>query len=39
MRAVNESRLKKSDSKPSEIIPGIYLGSIGSVYNKQYLKK
>jgi hypothetical protein len=37
IKAMSAMRLSKEDSKPSEIIPGLFIGSIGAAYNRESL--
>jgi len=39
MKALSAIKLCKEDNVPAEIIPGLYIGSIGSAYNQESLKK
>jgi hypothetical protein len=39
IKAMSAMKMTKDDSVPAEIIPGLYLGSIGAAFNKESLKK
>ena len=38
IKAMSAMKLCRTDNTPSEIIPGLFLGSIGAAYNKDSLK-
>ena len=38
IKAMSAMKLTREDNVPAEIIPGVYLGSIGAAYNKESLK-
>lgn len=37
IKALTAMRLTKEDGKPGEVLPGLFLGSIGAAYNKAAL--
>jgi hypothetical protein len=39
IKAMSAMKLCREDSIPSEIIPGLYLGSVGCAFNKESLVK
>jgi hypothetical protein len=39
IKAMSAMRLSKDDNQPAEIIPGLYLGSIGAALNKESLMR
>lgn len=39
IKAMSAMKLCRNDNEPSEVIQGLYLGSIGSAYNIESLQK
>ena len=39
IKAMTAMKLTREDKVPSEIIPGIYLGSVGCAYNQESLRE
>lgn len=39
IKALTAMKLSKEDSVPGEVLPGLYLGSIGCAYNKKALEQ
>lgn len=39
IKAMSAIKLTRDDNIPAEIIPGLYLGSVGAAFNKESLQK
>lgn len=39
IKAMTAMKLTREDKEPAEIVPGLYLGSIGAAFNKESLDK
>jgi hypothetical protein len=39
LKAMSAMKLTREDNQPAEILPGLYIGSIGAAFNKESLDK